>query len=351
MFRRRQFAGNINAAPISRRQVLGALTSAGAAVALAAVGCTERSRAGPSAHAARALPLAEPRALSHGRRVLGNTGVELPVVSLGGEGILRTSAPNPAAVAMICAAIDAGVRYCDTAPAYEDSERHYGAAFRATSGAREKVFLASKTHERTRVSSLGLLERSLRILGTDHIDLWQLHDLRTNEDLDAIFGRGGAIETVEQAKREGKIRFVGITGHADPEVLLSAMRQYPFDTVLCPINPSDPSPSAMLRGEPQHLSFLETVVPEARRRGMGVIGMKVFAAGRLVQDRVASVEELIRYAAAFADTMIIGCRSAEEICSNLAVGARIAAMGGEERTALEARLAPEAARYSFYKRA
>ena len=327
--------------PIGRREALGTLAGVGVAVALGAIGCTDTSRTSPASRTAAAFPLAELRAPAQGRRVLGNTGVALPVVSLGGEGILRTSAPNPAAVAMICAALQAGVRYCDTAPAYADSERHYGAAFRQMSGARAGVFLASKTHLRTRVESLGLLEQSLRILGTDHLDLWQLHDLRTHEDLEEIFARGGAIEAVEQAKRDGKIRFVGITGHADPEVLVSAMERYAFDTVLCPINPSDP----------RRLPFLETVVPEARRRGMGVIGMKVFAAGRLVQDGAASVEELIRYAAGFADTLIIGCRSAEEIESNLALGAGIAAMGGEERRALEARLAPDAGLYSFYKRA
>src|SRR4029079_19254090 len=158
------------------------------------------------------------------------------------------------------------VRYCDTAPAYAGSQDYYGAAFReAGPGAREKVFLASKTHERTRDASLRLLDDSLRRLGTTWLDLWQLHDLRDRRELDVIFGRGGAIEAVATALADGRVKHVGITGHHDPAILLEAMRRYDFATVLCAMNPADG----------RRLSFLSTVVPEARRRGVGVIGMKV----------------------------------------------------------------------------
>ena len=106
------------------------------------------------------------------------------------------------------------------------------------------------------------------------------------DDLDRIFGKGGAIEAVEQARADGRVRFIGITGHHDPAILVEAMRRYPVDSVLCAINPADP----------RRLPF-STVVAEARRRGMGVIGMKVMAAGQLLADRAATPAELIRYAA------------------------------------------------------
>lgn len=173
-------------------------------------------------------------------RPLGKTGALVEAVSLGGEGILRTTGRDREAVPMI-QALRLGVRYCDTAPAYSGSQDYYGAAFReAGKEARDKVFLASKTHVRDRDGALRLLDDSLKRIGTDRLDLWQLHDLRDAEDLDAIFGKGGAIEAVEKAKSEGRVRFVGITGHHDPAILVEAMRRYPVDTVLCAMNPEHP---------------------------------------------------------------------------------------------------------------
>lgn len=273
-------------------------------------------------------------------RPLGSTGVPVEPVSLGGEGILRTTGRSAEAVPMIVEALRLGIRYCDTAPAYAQSQDYYGEAFRAAGpGARERVFLASKTHARDRDGALRLLDASLRKLGTDHLDLWQLHDLREPEELDQIFGKGGAIEAVEHARADGRVRFVGITGHHDPAILLEAMRRYPVDNVLCAINPADP----------RRMPFVSTVVAEARRRGIGVVGMKVMAAGALLRDRAASAEELIRYAASWADTVIIGCSSIAEVRTNLAAGRRWSPMPEPERRALEARIAPVAARYDTFK--
>src|SRR3954465_11872359 len=110
---------------------------------------------------------------------------------------------------------------------------YYGAVLGAR---RARVFLASKTHDRTCDGSLRLLDDSLRRLRTDHIDLWQLHDLRTKDDLDRIFARGGALGALLQAKEEGRVRFLGITGHQDPAILLEAMSRFDFDTVLVALN-------------------------------------------------------------------------------------------------------------------
>jgi aryl-alcohol dehydrogenase-like predicted oxidoreductase len=273
-------------------------------------------------------------------RPLGRTGVLVEPVSLGGEGILRTTGRSAEAVPMIVEALRLGVRYCDTAPAYAHSQDYYGAAFRAAGpGARDRVFLASKTHARDRDGALRLLDESLRKLGTDHLDLWQLHDLREREELDEIFGKGGAIEAVERARADGRVRFVGITGHHDPAILLEAMRRYPVDNVLCAINPADP----------RRMPFASTVIAEARRRGIGVVGMKVMAAGALLRDRAASPEELIRYAASWADTVIIGCSSIAEVRTNLAAGRHFTPMPEPERRALETRIAPAASRYDTFK--
>jgi len=273
-------------------------------------------------------------------RKLGRTGASVEAVSLGGEGILRTHGRHAEAVPMIVEALRLGVRYCDTAPAYDQSQDYYGEAFRAAGpGARERVFLASKTHARDRDGALRLLDDSLQRLGTDHLDLWQLHDLRSRRELDQIFGKGGAIEAVERARADGRIRFVGVTGHHDPAILVEAMRRYPVDTVLCAINPADP----------RRAPFLSTVVAEARQRDVGVIGMKVMAAGVLLRDRAATAEELIRYASGVADTVIIGCSSIAEVRANLEAGRRQTAMPEAERRALEARIAPHAARYDTFK--
>lgn len=273
-------------------------------------------------------------------RALGRTGARVPAVSLGGEGLLRTSGRSKEAVPVILEALRLGVRYCDTAPAYQQSQDYYGAAFReAGSGAREKIFLASKVHPRTRDAALRLLDDSLRRLGTAYLDLWQLHDLRDEQDLAAIFGQDGALKAALEAKAQGRIRFIGLTGHHDPAILLEAMRRYDFDSVLCALNPADP----------RRMPFTTSVVADARARGMGVVGMKVMAAGRFLIDRTATPTELIRYAASLTDTVIVGCSSVDEVRANLAVACGFDEMPPTERIELERRIAPRAARYDTFK--
>jgi aryl-alcohol dehydrogenase-like predicted oxidoreductase len=238
-------------------------------------------------------------------RPLGRTGHHVTLFSLGGEGVLRTYGRRDEAVRVITQALDRGVNYFDTAPAYAQSQDYYGEAL----GSRRKdIFLASKTHERSRAGALALLENSLSRLRTDHLDLWQLHDLRTVEDLDAIFGKGGAIEAVEQAKREKLIRFAGVTGHYDPHILVEAIRRYPFDTVLSALNAADR----------HYLSFMEILLPEAVRRNMGIIAMKVLARGAIMREGgVKSAREAISYVLSLpVSTALIGCSTPEEVAEN-----------------------------------
>ena len=271
-------------------------------------------------------------------RTLGRTGARVLPVSLGGEGILRTTGREKEAVPVILEALRLGVRYCDTAPAYQQSQDYYGAAFRAAgAAARDGVFLASKTHERTRDRALRLLDDSLRRLATDRLDLWQMHDLRDPREVDVMCGKGGALEAAAEARRDGRVRFVGLTGHHDPDVLLEAMRRYPFDSVLVSINAADA----------RYRPFLPTVVAEARRQGIGVVGMKVLAAGRLVREAPAA--DLIRYGAAHADTVIVGCSSVDEVRANFAVNAAFVPMDSDERRALEQKNEARADLYDTFK--
>jgi len=271
-------------------------------------------------------------------RNLGRTGARVLPVSLGGEGILRTTGKAKEAVPVILEALRLGVRYCDTAPAYQQSQDYYGEAFRAAGAqARDAVFLASKTHERTRDRALRLLDDSLRRLGTDRLDLWQMHDLRDMAELDVMCRKGGALDAVAEARRDGRVRFVGLTGHHDPDVLLEAMRRYAFDSVLVSINPADP----------RHRPFLPSVVAEARRQGIGVVGMKVLAAGRLVRE--APAPDLIRYGASHADTVIVGCSSVDEVRANFAVNDGFASMPIDERRALEQKVETRADQYDYFK--
>lgn len=271
-------------------------------------------------------------------RALGRTGAQVLPVSLGGEGVLRTTGRARQAVPVILEALRLGVRYCDTAPAYQQSQDYYGEAFRAAGhGSRDRVLLASKCHERTRERALRLLDDSLRRLGTDHLDTWQMHDLRTMDELDVLTGQGGALEAALQAKSDGRIRFIGVTGHHDPEVLLEAMRRFPFDTVLVAINPADA----------RHRPFIPTVVADARKRQMGVVGMKALAAGRLLA--AAPCADLLRYTATHADTVVVGCSTIEEVRTNLAIASTFTPMLESEQRALESRIAPRARDYDYFK--
>ncbi len=322
----------------TRRDILGGLASVSVA-ACASEAVTPPGQPGEQA-ATTGGPEGGPGAATLEARTLGSTGVAVDAFSLGGEGILRTRGRERDAVPMIVEAIELGVRYMDTAPAYAGSQDYYGAAFReAGQAARKKIFLATKTHERDRDGARALLDDSLKRLGTTWVDLWQMHDLRSADDLDQIFAKDGALRAAIEAKEQGLIRFIGITGHADPSILVEAMKRHPFDTVLAAMNPADPA----------RAPFLSTVVVEARKRKMGVIGMKALAVGKLVADGVAKAPELIRYAASFADTVIIGCSSKAEVRANVAASRLATRMNAEELAALEARVQPSAERYDTFK--
>ncbi|MBI4353769.1 MAG: aldo/keto reductase [Candidatus Omnitrophica bacterium] len=276
-------------------------------------------------------------------RPLGATGLYPTIIGLGGEGILRTTGRMKEAVPVIRRALELGITYFDTAPAYQQSQDYLGEALGGDEGDRPKIILASKTHERTRDGSLTLLENSLKRLRTDHLDVWQLHDLRSVEDLDELFARDGAIHAVEQAKAQGLIRFVGITGHYDPDVLVEGLKRYPFDTVMCSLNVADP----------HRLPFQTSIVPEANQRGAGLIAMKVLAHGLLPQRAPALVTtaKAIHYVLSLpVSTIIIGCRTPQEVEENVRIGGAFAPLSHQEMRRLEREVEPLAWQFSSFKR-
>lgn len=270
-------------------------------------------------------------------RVLGKTGQSVTLIGLGGEGVLRSHGRLTDAGRVIERALDQGVTYCDTAPAYASSMDYYGAALGER---RRQIFLASKTHDRSRDGSLRLLDDSLRRLRTDHLDLWQLHDLRTHDDLRRIFDKGGALEAQLQARDEGRIRFLGLTGHHDPAILQEAMRRFAFDTVLVALNAADS----------HRLPFIPTVLAEAHRQNMGVIAMKTLAAGRVLD--VMSAAEALGYAWSLpgVSLAIVGCSSPAEVDENAQAARQFQSLAEPRLRELEQRTARRERAFAYFKK-
>jgi predicted aldo/keto reductase-like oxidoreductase len=272
-------------------------------------------------------------------RTLGKTGVSVTLFGLGGEGILRTHGEMKAAVRVISRALDQGVNYCDTAPAYASSIDYYGAALGER---RRDIFLASKTASRTRSGSLKILDDTLKRLRTDHLDLWQLHDLRDPEELDEIFGKGGAIEALIQARTEKRVRFLGLTGHHDPKILLDAMKRFSFDTVLVALNAADI----------HRASFITTVLPEAVKQNMGVIAMKTCAQGALLGPDALTMDEAVGYALSLngVSHAIIGCKTEAEVDDNARIVRAFKPFEAKRMRELEARTKAEHESFAYYKK-
>ncbi len=272
------------------------------------------------------------------KRMLGKTQVEVTVLGLGGEGVLRTFGNELGAYRLINKALDLGINYCESARAYSGSESYYGLALQER---RKQVFLTSKSHARDRVGAMGHLRQTLSNMNADWLDLWQVHDVRTDQDLEMIFGRGGAIEAFAEAKQKGMVRFVGVTGHHDPAILIRALDLYDFDTVLMPVNP----------GESAHGGFINTVLPAAIKKGMGVIGMKVYFRG-LVQklSTFRSVEPFLHFALSQPiTTAVVGCDSVAQLEENVSFAQSFVPMDTDGINGLVQEIAPVAGRLMYYK--
>lgn len=245
-------------------------------------------------------------------RMLGKTNISLPILGLGGAGQTPISkqGQEKEAIALIQKALELGIRYFDTAENYGVSELHFG---KILPSYRDSIYINSKTAARDYDTAWQHLEKSLKLLNTDYLDCWQMHHVSFSEELDEIFGNNGAIKAVEEAKEQGMIKFSGITGHHEPDVIAEALRRYDFDTTLISLNAADihhPRP------------FSTTVLPVAQAKNVGVIAMKVPAYGRLFKPNLLSgMEQAMGYSLSLPGVhcCIIAAENPEQLASNVKV--------------------------------
>src|ERR1700751_1780400 len=208
-------------------------------------------------------------------RNLGRTGYKVGIFSLGGQAALEKPNNFDIAVPIVDRALDLGVNYIDTSSIYGGpqrwSEQYVG---KVMVKRRNQAFLATKTKERTRDDSMRMIEKSLELLQTDHVDLWQLHDIGTMYDVDQVFAKGGAMEALLEMQQQKVVRYIGITGHYRPDALMECIHRHDFDTILMAMNAADP----------HHYSFNEALLPLAVEKQMGIIGMKIPARGRILSS-------------------------------------------------------------------
>lgn len=271
---------------------------------------------------------------------LGRFGNEVSVVGLGGEGVLRTYNRDEEAQSVIHEAVRQGITYCDCARVYSDSERYYGSIWKDNPELRGSIFQTSKSASRDRDDALRDLSASLQRLGTDYLDLWQIHDVRTEEDFIRISRPGGALEAFVSAKESGLVKSIGVTGHHDPTILSKAVEQWPVDTVLMPVNPVE----GVIGG------FLTDTLPKAKAKGIAVIGMKVLGAGHYIAPGHGITPQLlIRYALSCNITLaIVGCSSPQEV-RELAAAADLPLLSDSEKEKITELFAPQARELAFYR--
>jgi aryl-alcohol dehydrogenase-like predicted oxidoreductase len=272
------------------------------------------------------------------KRKLGKTGVDVTILGLGGEGILRTYGYEKEAYALINRAIDLGIGYFESARAYSGSETYYGSALNER---RKEIFLTSKSHARDKTGALAHLRETLRNMDTDHLDLWQVHDVRTEGDMEQIFGPNGAMEAFVEAKERGWTRYIGVTGHHDPFILRRCIEMYDFDTVLLPVNPA----------EPAFRSFLDNVIPVANKKGMGIIGMKVYFRGFAAKiPGYKGMGPYLRFALSQPiSTVVIGCDNVSQLGENVNMAKSFKSLSEDEAKDLVDHVAPYAKQLMYYK--
>ena len=277
-------------------------------------------------------------------RPFGRTGIPVSILALGGWhlGVPKTERES---TRLVHAAIDGGITFMDNAWDYNEgaSETRMG---KALIGRRDKVFLMTKAcpHGRDARTAMRQLEESLRRLKTDYLDLWQIHEVIFDDEPARYFAPGGAVEALDRARQQGKVRFVGFTGHKDPDLHLQMLaHDYPWDSCQLPLNCFD----ATFR------SFERRVLPELNRRGIAAIGMKSLCGdGRAVKSRVVTAQEAIRYTLSLPiATLVSGIDTVRVLRQNLAIAQGFRPMTARQRQMLLRRVASIArdGRFELYK--
>ena len=277
-------------------------------------------------------------------RPFGRTGIPVSILALGGWhlGLPKTERES---TRLVHAAIDGGITFMDNAWDYNEgaSETRMG---KALVGRRDKVFLMTKAcpHGRDARTAMRQLDESLRRLKTDYLDLWQIHEVIFDDEPARYFAPGGAVEALDRARQQGKVRFVGFTGHKDPDLHLQMLaHDYPWDSCQLPLNCFD----ATFR------SFEQRVLPELNRRGIAAIGMKSLGGdGRAVESRVVTPQEAIRYTLSLPiATLVSGIDTMRVLRQNLAIAQGFRPITAHQRQMLLRRVALNArdGRFELYK--
>lgn len=250
-------------------------------------------------------------------RPLGKTGFSSTIVGFGGA--IIPNGPWETGVFAVQQAVSEGINYFDTASQYGfgESERMYG---RVLSKHRDKIFLATKTLEREYRSSQREIEGSLKRLKSEGVDLLQIHSVNDMDTLRSVLGRNGSLRACEEVKRKGYTRFIGITGHRDPAVLEKALEEYPFDSILVPVSAMD-----------AHLRDFLPLCEKAQKKGVAVIGMKVFGAGRVLPK--LPLDLLLRFALSQpVSTVIIGFATPQEVMQVAHLARHFSPLSEEEKS-------------------
>jgi len=251
------------------------------------------------------------------KRPLGKTGFDVSILALGG--VKYNFLPDAEAAAVVSRAIDLGVNYIDTAASYKDSEAKIGPVM---SERRDEVYLATKGTSRDRSGMAADIEASLKRLRTDRIDCVQIHDLKDEADLAKALGPDGAVKAIEEFRAAGQVRFVGVTGHRDPHILAKALAEYPFDTILCALGAVHEAVRP----------FADVILPAARSRGVGVLGMKVMAYAFLADH----AERALRFVMSTEGvaSAVVGVDDIEQLEFNARVAREFAPLPAAERADL-----------------
>lgn len=331
-----------------RRTFFKKITTAAAATLLAGRPLFAKENESPGAVAADDLtpsPNLAPKGEVARRQFGKHADVIVSAIAVGGH-TFATAKTSGEAINIVREALDSGLNFLDNAWEYHDgkSEELMGQALR--DGYRDKAFLMTKvcTHGRGKDVGMRMLEESLKRLGTDHLDLWQIHEVVYDDDPDLIFKTGGVIEALEEAKQQGKVRFIGFTGHKDPAIHLKMLaHKYPFDSVQMPLSGFDS----------EFRSFEKNVLPEARKQGLAVLGMKSLnGTAQAVKDGKIKPEEAIRYAMSLpVTTTVSGMDSLDILHKNLAIARHFTPMSRAEMLAYRATCHTYAmdGRYELYK--
>jgi len=242
-------------------------------------------------------------------RTLGKSGLQVSHFCLGGFHMAKAGPKN--ATEIIHRAIGLGVNFFDSAHKYHSglSDEFLGHAMQG--GKRQKALLMSKAELRDRAGAMAQLEDTLRRMRTDYLDLWQCHEVARMDEVEKIFGPGGSLEAFVKAKKEGKVRHIGFTGHHDPEVHLALLNGFDgWETVQHPVNLVDP----------HYLSFVKNVLPKVKAKGLGKIAMKTNAMGPILNNKIATIPECLRFAMAQGpDVICSGVETVEQLEQNVAV--------------------------------